>query len=652
MIPFILQGFDIIIHIMEKRLLENLSLPQDLKKLSKAKLEQLAIELREKIIEIGDVCGGHIASNLGVVELTLALHTVFDSPKDQIVWDVAHQCYPHKMLTGRQDKILTIRQFKGLSGFTKISESEHDVFGAGHSSTSISAALGLAHARDLQHKKNAVIAVIGDSSFANGMAFEALNNVEKLKTNFICILNDNDMSISKPIGSMSKYITSVRTSQVYNKAKRKFEKLFKRIPKIGVPLTRRIEKMVERLRHVVLDMKFDVLFEEFGFKYLGPLDGHDVLVMMAALKYAKSYKGPIMLHVITQKGKGYTPAEDNPTKYHGIQPKKNKGITSNLLTYQEVFGEEMLKIAKKRKEVVAITPAMTEGSGLVEFAKKYAKRFYDVGIAEGHAVTFAAGLARGGLKPVLTIYSTFLQRGFDQVVHDVCLQNLGVVLAIDRAGFVGADGPTHHGIFDYSYLLPIPNLTILAPKDGTELRQMLNWAMEYKGPVSIRYPRSRVPLEDGTVNTKLSKGKAEVIFENRGDKTKKPYQVLLLAAGSMVWPAVRVTERLDEKKVSVAVINLRFIKPLDIKLLKEYVEQAKLIYVLEEGSVIGGVYAYILEQLDIEDSKARNMFKQIALPDKFLEHGSVDQLKDKYGLSEEKILARILGDLSILPKSV
>jgi 1-deoxy-D-xylulose-5-phosphate synthase len=639
---------------MTEPLLYHRQWPKDLKTLSTAELEQLAEEIRHELVKIGDACGGHLASNLGVVELTIALHTLLDSPHDKIVWDTSHQVYVHKMLTGRLKDMYTIRQKGGLSGFAKIAESEHDMFGAGHASTALSAALGLAHARDLKKENSCVVAVIGDASLSCGMAFEALNNAEKINTNFVCILNDNDMSISSPIGKMAEYLTKLRTSAPYNHGKEQLERIFTKIPRIGVPLGRRIEKAVERLRDVILDMKFGVIFEEFGFRYLGPIDGHNIPVLMAAIRYAKSYQGPILIHIITKKGKGHAPAEGDPFKYHGVSPKKPAAVTDApvvtaaapspaLPTYTQVFGETACEIARERPNVVVITPAMKIGSGLVDYAKEFPDRFFDVGIAEEHAVTFAGGLARDGILPIVAIYSTFLQRAYDQVVHDICLQKLPCVFAIDRGGLVGEDGPTHHGVFDYSFLLPIPNMQVLAPKDGSELNAMLKWAVEQKNvATAIRFPRGNVPAIDAGTTAPIVLGKAEVLYEN--PTAGKPYDVVLLAAGSMAWPAVSAAQKLGgEHQLNCAVINLRFMKPLDTDLLVRYVSTASHVVVLEEGCRIGGVFAHILESLQPLVNKSLSDFQSFAVPDRFIDHGKPNQLLEECHLTVEEIVKGILA---------
>ncbi|MFA5878878.1 MAG: 1-deoxy-D-xylulose-5-phosphate synthase [Candidatus Margulisiibacteriota bacterium] len=620
--------------------LNTLNLPQDIKNFSIAQLEKLAAEIRKVLIQIGDECGGHLASNLGVVELTIALHAVLDSPKDKIVWDVAHQSYVHKILTGRLSKIFTIRQFGGLSGFTKIKESDHDAFGAGHASTAISAGLGLAHARDLLGEKHTVVSVFGDGSLSGGMSFEALNNINKLKSNFICILNDNDMSISKPIGNMAKYITSLRTSSLYTNAKKKLERLFESIPRFGVPLRRKTEKIVERLRSLVLDFKFGVIFEEFGFLYLGPIDGHNITFLMAALRYAKYYPGPILLHVITKKGKGFLPAEEDPTKYHGINPQKSSPLKLRP-SFTDVFGEEILALAKKDPKIIVVTPAMIEGSGLNQFSQELPNQLFDVGIAEEHAVTFAAGLARGGLTPIVAIYSTFLQRSYDQIIHDVCLQELPVIFAIDRAGLVGEDGPTHHGVFDVNFLLPIPNLMLLAPKDEPELKSMLNWATKSikTQAIAIRYPRGIVPDTSELEIQEFVPYKAEVLAEFGCSDNTVDY--LFIAYGPLVLTVYEAAKELFENhQKSSVVINLRFLKPFDIETLSLYLKKVKKVVVVEETVGVGSFYTYLWQSF--ENQKTLPEFLQIAFPDEFIEHGAKELLLDKYALSKEKIIEKLI----------
>lgn len=624
---------------MTAELLDNLNLPNDLKDLSYNELHQLTKEIRERLIDITNTVGGHLASNLGVVELTIALHTIFSSPTDKFLWDTSHQTYIHKMLTGRLDQMYTIKQYKGLSGFAKISESDHDTFGAGHASTSLSAAIGLAQARNARGENHSVVCVLGDGGLSGGMAYEALNNIKELKGNFICILNDNDMSISPPVGAMANYMTSIRTTKVYDEMKDKFQRIFDRIPKIGTPMKRRIEKTVKRFRSSLLDIPSGVLFEEFGFKYLGPIDGHNLTAVMASLKYAKDYNGPVMLHIMTTKGKGMDVAEKNPVKYHGVSAQQTAYKTPPLKrpTYTECFGHEIIQIAEKNPNIHVITPAMREGSGLVKYEQQYPDRYYDVGIAEEHAVTFAAGLAKGGVKPVLAIYSTFLQRGFDQVIHDVCLQKLPMIFAIDRAGLVGADGPTHHGVFDYSFLLLIPNMVICAPKDGTELKQMLQWASIEDKIISIRYPRGEIPIEDGQDVSDIHYGKCQVLVPPKNETM----DILIIATGNFVWPSVTIANELStECNASISVINLRFIKPLDKETLTPLIQSAKTIAIIEDGSKIGGVYNYILNEFS-ELNKPLSDWVSFSIPDRFIDHGPVNELYKEINLHPDQIKATL-----------
>lgn len=624
---------------MNTKFLDQLDLPGDLSSLSTEDMEFLSSEIRDRLIDIGNVCGGHLASNLGVVELTVVLHALFQTPTDKFFWDTSHQTYVHKMLTGRLQQMYTIRQDGGLSGFTKMDESPHDAFGAGHASTALSAALGAAQSRDLLKQKHSVVSIIGDASLSGGMSFEALNNAENLGSNFICILNDNNMSISRPVGKMADLLTRIRTTTLYDKTKLRIENIIKKIPKIGVPLKRRVEKTVDHLRDILLDTKAGVIFEEFGFKYLGPIDGHNIPLLMAAIRYAKYYPGPILIHIITQKGRGHSPAENDPIKYHGISPKKKPvAASASPPSFSQTFGNQLIQICQRRQDVVVITPAMTEGSGLVKFSQAFPKRFFDVGIAEEHAVTYAAGLASTGTVPVLAIYSTFLQRGYDQVIHDVCIQNLKVIFALDRSGISGQDGPTHQGTFDYAFLIHIPNLKLLAPKDPDELERMLDWVIDQDGPSSIRYPKAHSSSQNGLVQTPIRQATAEILFEP--PKKTDFLDVLIIGVGTMAWPCVDAAKRLVEDAITTAVINLRFIKPLDKTLLSQYVKQAKLVVVVEEGCEIGGVFSYILQQLS-DLNKPLNQFLQLAIPDQFVEHGKIATLKEKYGLSTPQIVAQI-----------
>ena len=618
-------------------LLDHRQFPDDLQHFSLDELTILAQEIRDRLISIGDHCGGHLASNLGVVELTLALHTIFQSPRDKFIWDTSHQAYVHKMLTGRLDQMYTIRQKDGLSGFANIFESEHDTFGAGHASTSLSAGIGVAQARNIKQENYGVVSIIGDSSLSGGMAFEALNNLDELKGNFICILNDNNMSISHPVGCMASYMTKIRQSALYDVAKKQFSAIMNKIPRVGTPLLRRIEKAIESMRGVILDSTAGVLFEEFGFKYLGPIDGHDFTQLMSVIQYAKDYPGPILIHIITKKGKGHEIAESNPVKYHGISPKPDptQKPVSAPLNYQKLFGQTMIDLANKHPDLAVITPAMKGGSCLNEYADLFPDRFFDVGIAEEHAVTFAAGLARAGVRPVLSIYSTFLQRGFDQVIHDVCLQKLPVIFALDRAGFVGQDGATHQGVFDYGFLLMVPEMTVLAPKDGVEMKHLFSWALTQPGPVSIRYPKEVIPELDGTFESDLSDHLLECLLDSESDQD----DLLILGVGSMALPAYQAGKLLAQRGHRISVINLRCIKPLDTDFLTPFIDKAKHILIIEEGCAIGGVYHYVLQQFKAHD-RPLNTWHQLAIPDEFVEHGSIPEQRRLFDLDVHGIVNR------------
>jgi 1-deoxy-D-xylulose-5-phosphate synthase len=613
-------------------LLDKLAFPTALKQLSISEMQSLAQEIRERLIAVGHTCGGHLASNLGVVELTLALHTVFESPTDKFLFDTSHQTYVHKMLTGRLADMFTMRQDGGLSGFAKIDESEHDAFGAGHASTALSAGLGMAHAREVLGQKHSVVSIIGDATLSGGMAFEALNNAHTLNSNFICVLNDNDMSISHPVGRMADTMTQLRTSPAYDKAKQRLEQFVSKIPHIGDSLFKRIEKTVDHMRDMLLDEKMGVIFEEFGFKYLGPIDGHDLPMLMTALRYAKGFDGPILIHVITKKGKGFPEAEADPVNFHGVSPKKiGPAATVKPKTFTSVFGEEVVSLAHDHADMVVITPAMTGGSGLNAYAEHFPTRFFDVGIAEEHAVTFAAGLARGGIKPILAIYSTFLQRGYDQMVHDVCLQNLPVIFALDRSGLVGEDGPTHHGVFDYAYMLPIPNLSILAPKDGSELRAMLRWSMTQTHPLSIRYSKEAIPAQDAQSCDPIQLGKSEILgvfgIQDRFD-------VVIIAVGNMSWLAYEAAEQVyNESAATVCVVNLRFVKPLDIALLGDLLAKSDAALVVEEGCQIGGVFSHIHSSFPSHQCQ----WHSLAIPDRFIDHGKLSTLRKSVDLTMDGI---------------
>jgi len=608
-------------------LLDKIKLPETLKELSAKQLEQISAEVRKKIIEVTSQTGGHVASSLGSVELAVALHAIYESPKDKILWDVGHQAYAHKILTGRLDRFDTLRQYHGLSGFPNKDESPHDVFTVGHASTSISQALGLAKARDLSGDKYSVVAVIGDGSLSGGLSFEGVNNVDGLKSNMIVILNDNEMSISKNVGAIASYLTEVSTSDTYRELRNRIEKLVKRIPRVGVSLFEAAKKLKDRTKHVVVSFKVDVIFEELGFKYFGPIDGHNIPLIMSTLHHAKEVQGPVIVHVLTKKGKGYAPAEAEPTRFHGTGPYEittGKALNDNgRQTYTAVFGKTMAELSEKNSKIVAITAAMIDGTGLEEFAKRFPERFFDVGIAEEHAVTFAGAMARGGFKPVVAVYSTFLQRAYDEIIHDVCLQNLPVVFAIDRAGIVGEDGATHNGIFDIAYLRCIPNLTVMAPGDDLELEEMLEYAIKHDGPVAIRYPRGTAQTADRKSLRVASQGS----------------RVTIIAIGSMVYPAREAAQKLGDAKV----VNARFIKPLDKDLIINAVKGAEKVVTVEEGVLEGGFGSAILELLAEKGIKTPVI--RIGLPSEFIEHGKREQMLEKYGLTAEGIYQQIREEL-------
>ena len=607
--------------------LDMVNSPEDLKLLTKKQLIFLAREIRKKIITTVAQTGGHLASSLGVVELTIALHYVFNLPKDKLVWDVGHQCYTHKLLTGRKHKFCTLRQYKGISGFPKITESNCDSFGTGHASTSISAALGMAKARDLKKDKNKIIAIIGDGALTGGIALEGLNQAGALKSNILVILNDNKMSISPNVGALSKYLSRMVTSKQYHTIRNRMRVI------LGMLSDRAAQKAMaleETLRSLINP---GMWFKEMGFRYFGPINGHNIDSLIKAFENIKQMKGPILLHVITRKGKGYVYAENNKTEFHGISPfdiTNGKTKDNPSATYTKIFASTMTKLAKNNDKIVVITAAMTSGTGLAEFAKLFPKRFFDVGIAEQHAVTFAGGLAINGFKPVCAIYSTFLQRAYDQIIHDICLQKLPVVFAIDRAGLVGEDGPTHHGPFDISYLRHIPNIVLMAPKDENELQHMLNTAVNYDGPIAIRYPRGKgfgVKLDEKFNN--LDIGKAEIL--------KKGNDIVIFAIGTVAKEALKAANEL--KKIDVCIVNARFAKPLDEKLIISLAKRIKNIITIEENTLEGGFGSSILELLEKNNIKAN--VKRIGLPDMFIEQGDLPTLREKYGLTKKNIIKTV-----------
>ncbi len=616
--------------------------PENLRKLNIKEKEELAENLRRELLSTVSKTGGHLASNLGVVELTIALHSSFDTPNDKIIWDVGHQTYIHKMLTGRRDKMNTLRQLDGISGFPKCSESEYDSFETGHSSTSISAALGMARARDIKKENYKVIAVIGDGALTGGLALEALNDAGCSKTNLIVILNDNEMSISKNVGGISSFLTRLRTRKSYKKSNEYIKKIVRKLPgNTGdniINLVRRMKRVVKQL--VIPNM----LFEELGFCYLGPVDGHNIEKLEDIFNKAKMQEGPVLIHVLTKKGKGYIPAEENPDKFHSTSSFNivtGKSTKEKAPDYSKVFGETLVDLAKKNEKIVAITAAMKDGTGLAEFAKKFPNRFFDVGIAEQHSLTMAAGMAKAGLIPVVSIYSSFYQRCYDQVIHDIAMQNLPVVLCIDRAGIVGNDGKTHQGIYDMAFLNIVPNLTIIAPKDFNELKQMLEYAINLGSPVAIRYPRGgeeknisfdkikQTNYEANIQNAeKIVTGKAEIIEEGQ--------DLTILAIGKMVAKAKIVADILEKQNINAEVINARFLKPIDENTIIESVSKTGKIITIEDGIIEGGLATSTLEVLQ-KNNMSNKFIKAYGYPDEFIKHGKVEEIEKLYGLDEESI---------------
>ncbi len=616
-------------------LLKKINDPKDLKKLDQTELKHLAVELRETIIERVAINGGHLASNLGAVDLTIALHYVFNSPVDKIIWDVGHQSYAHKLLTGRADDFSTLRQYKGISGFPKMEESPHDAFGTGHSSTSISSAMGIVEAKDLKKENFRVIAVIGDGAMTAGLAFEGLNHAGHRKKDLIVILNDNDMSISPNVGALSSYLSRIMIGDLYTKLKKETRLILERIPKVGEPFLKMAQKAEDTVKGFFVP---GMLFEELGFEYVGPIDGHNIEILIETLERFKDFPGPVLIHTITKKGKGYSPAEKSPWIFHGVGPfdiETGNQMSSDNMTFSDVFGSSLVKLAREDKRIVAVTAAMTEGTGLAEFARTFPMRFYDVGIAEAHAVTFAAGIASQGLKPVVAIYSTFLQRAYDEIVHDVCLQNLPVIFAIDRAGIVGEDGPTHNGAFDLSYLSHIPNLVVMAPKDRNELERMLKTAVAYNGPVAIRYPRGvAVRSVFDTEEGRIPIGKSEVL--KSGD------DLLIIAVGNCVQPSLEASRLLDEAGISSCVVNARFVKPLDAALIGGLAQEIKCVLTVEENVLYGGFGSIVREKLSELDITGLRI-KTLGMPDKFIEQGPQSLLRKKLGLDAEGIVKEALA---------
>ena len=631
-------------------LLDQINSPKDLKAIPREELAHLAQEIREKILSVVADKGGHLGASLGAVELTIALHTVFDPPQDRFVWDTGHQAYPHKLLTGRRDQFHTIRQYQGISGFLSRAESPYDTFGAGHAGTAISAALGMVEAREHQGGKYQVVAIIGDGAMTAGMAYEALNHAGGLRRNMIVVLNDNEMSISKNVGALSAYLARIITNPLYTKVRNETAELLKTIPKIGRPMLKAARRAEESVKGLITP---GLLFEEMGFRYIGPIDGHRLDHLLTTFENVKDLEGPLLVHLITKKGKGYAPAEGDPAGFHGTAAfDLSTGLVkkkSSAPSYTGIFAKQLIALAKEDRRIVAITAAMPEGTGLSKFAQAFPDRFYDVGIAEQHAVTLAAGMAADGLRPVVAIYSTFLQRAFDQIVHDVALQNLPVVFCLDRAGLVGEDGPTHNGVLDVAYLKTIPNMILMAPKDENELQQMLATALKHPGPSAIRYPRGEavgVALEEPALPLPIGKG--ELV---RGDLSGleegavREIDVALVALGNMVYPALAAAPLLEREGISVAVVNARFAKPIDRELLISLAHRCRRIVTLEEHVLAGGFGESVLSVLEEEKGAGRIApveVRRIGLPDQFIEHGAQRILREKLGLDAERIAASVL----------
>ena len=615
-------------------LLDQIKQPNNIKKISPRDYPALAAEIREFLVNKISVTGGHLGPNLGAVELTMALHLVLDLPQDKIIWDVGHQSYTHKLLTGRREGFESLRKYGGMSGFPKRKESDCDSFDTGHSSTSISAGLGLVKARDLQGEDYTVVSVIGDGSLTGGMAYEALNNAARLETNFIIILNDNNMSISENVGGVSKYLNNIRTSNAYLDVKDGIYYAI-RNTKYGDPVVAGIRRAKNSLKQLVIPGMF---FEDMGVTYLGPVDGHDTTALVRVIREAKRRKNAVLIHVLTKKGKGYAPAERHPARFHGAEPfdvqtgvPLKKKMKAN---YTDIFSTVMMKLGQRNDKIVAITAAMPDGTGLKRFSHAYPDRFFDVGIAEQHAVTFAAGLAAGGLKPVVAIYSSFLQRAYDQILHDVCIQNLPVIFAIDRAGLVGSDGETHQGIFDLSYLSSIPNMHICAPKNKWELSDMLKFAVAFPAPIAIRYPRGEAYDGLAQFRAPVEYGKAEMIYEEEG--------IALLAVGSMVKTAEGVRERLKECGLSCTLVNARFVKPMDEEMMCRLSATHRLIVTMEENVESGGFGERVRTFADEQELPGQIL--SITIPDEYVEHGNVELLKKEIGIDEESVTKRILEE--------
>ena len=615
-------------------MLEEINSIDDLKKLNIEEKKILAQEIREYIIKIVSKNGGHLASNLGVVELTISLHSIFNVPFDKIIWDVGHQTYTHKILTGRKEKLKTLRTSGGIAGFPKLEESETDCFNTGHSSTSISIALGMAKARDIKKENNSIICVIGDGALTGGMALEALNDAGSSDTKLTVILNDNEMSISKNVGGVNMLLSKLRTKKLYTKSNISAKKIIKRVPVVGAPFVKFVQKAKRSIKQFIIPKMY---FEDIGFRYLGPVDGHDIEKLESLLKISKELDGPVLIHVLTKKGKGYKPAEENPDKFHStsaFEIETGKTLKEKQTDYSKIFGNKLIKLAEENNRIVAITASMKDGTGLTEFQKKFPDRFFDVGIAEQHAIGFAAGLASNGMIPVVPIYSSFYQRAYDQVIHDVCIQNLPVIMCVDRAGIVGADGETHQGILDLSFFNIIPNLTIMAPKNFKELEDMLEFATKLNKPIVIRYPRGGEGRNIFKENSKIEYGKAEILQEGN--------DISILAIGKMVDRAIDVCNKLKEDNINAEVINIRFLKPLDKETIINSVKKTKNCITIEDNILLGGLASNVKELL--LDNKLDVNIKTFGYPNKFIKHGSVENIEKKYGLDTESIYNYVINN--------
>lgn len=616
-------------------MLEQINSPQDLKKLNEKEKKQLAEEIRKYILDVVSENGGHLASNLGVVELTIALHSVFNVPEDKIVWDVGHQSYVHKIITGRREELKNIRKLNGIAGFPKSNESDADCFNTGHSSTSISAVLGMARARDLQGKKNSCIAVIGDGALTGGMALEALNDAGCSNCNLTVILNDNEMSIAKNIGGINQFLSTLRTKKLYTRTNRLIKNKLNKLPVVGNKLVRIIQRFKRACKQLVIRGMY---FEDIGFTYLGPVDGHNIEKLESILKLSKEIEGPVLIHVLTKKGKGYKIAEKNPDRFHATSPfnietgelKKEKKVD-----YSKIFGEKLVKLARENEKIVAVTASMKDGTGLREFQKEFPKRFFDVGIAEQHAITMSAGMAKEGMIPVIPIYSSFYQRAYDQVIHDIAMQNLPVIMCVDRAGIVGADGETHQGLLDMAFFKLVPNLTIMAPKDFRELEEMLEFAINLKKPVVIRYPR-------GGEDAKIKFEKHDKVELGTSETLQEGNDITIIAIGKMVAKAMHLANKIksdntEKNKKSVEVINARFLKPFDTEKIKKSIEKTKNVITIEDGTCVGGL-ATTIKELIVDNNIQDVKIKTIAYPDEFIEHGTAEELEKMYGFDIIDIL--------------